>query len=87
MTALIPFTVAPSQFITQLDNQPCIVQTRWNVSAQRNYINVYDATNTLVLSIPLIASPDSYDINLLKGYFTTSTLVFRASTQQFEVGP
>lgn len=29
----------------------------------------------------------SSDINLVAGFFTTSTLVFRASTQQFEVKP
>jgi hypothetical protein len=29
----------------------------------------------------------SYDINLAEGYFTTSTLVFRQSTQAFEINP
>lgn len=29
----------------------------------------------------------SYDINLAEGYFTTSTLVFRQSTQTFEINP
>lgn len=29
----------------------------------------------------------SYDINLGEGYFTVSTLVFRQSTQLFEIGP
>jgi hypothetical protein len=29
----------------------------------------------------------SYDINLVQGYFTTSTMVFRQASQQFEVNP
>jgi hypothetical protein len=29
----------------------------------------------------------SYDVNLVSGYFTTSTMVFRESSQQFEVAP
>lgn len=87
MTTIVPFTVAPSQFTTQLDNQPCVVQTRWNLAAQRNYIYIYNASNELVLTIPLIGSPPDYDFNLLAGYFTTSTLVFRQGTQQFEIGP
>lgn len=29
----------------------------------------------------------SYDVNLAAGYFTTSTMVFRESSQQFEVSP
>lgn len=29
----------------------------------------------------------SYDINLVSGYFTTSTMVFRQQSQQFEISP
>lgn len=40
--------------------------------------------NPGALSVP---GAVSYDINLIGGYFDTSTLVYREATQQFEVGP
>ena len=58
----------------------------WNVYGQRYYVNIYDAGNTLIVSLPLIGSPAGYDISLTAGYFA-STLVYRAALQQFEISP
>lgn len=51
--------------------------------------------NATQFSFPLASDPGnittlgavSYDINMAAGYFQTSKLVFRASTQTFEVSP
>lgn len=91
MTQYFPFTpnaaaVPPYQFAPTLDGQVYNVYVTWNVFGQRWYINVYDLTGELVLSTPTIGSPSDYDISLVWGIFT-STLVFRESSQQFEVSP
>jgi hypothetical protein len=76
----------PFQFSAILDGASYSVTVTWNLM-QRPYINVYDATNTLVVTAPLIGSPPTYDINLVGGFFQTSKMVFRQATQQFEVSP
>jgi hypothetical protein len=58
----------------------------WGVFGQRWYFQVATLQGRIILYKALIASPPNYNINLLFGYFT-STLVFRDSTQQFEVSP
>jgi hypothetical protein len=59
----------------------------WNVFGQRWYFTIYDQSNNVVLSKPLIASPPGYPINLVGGYFSGSTLVYLEATQQFVVTP
>ena len=91
MTTYVPFvpsqTGAP-QFQATFDGELCTVVVRWNLAGQRYYVAVYDQTNALVVNRALVGSPLGYDINLIGGgYFATATLVFRTSTQQFEVGP
>jgi hypothetical protein len=56
----------------------------WNYGGQRYYLNCYDNSGTLVYCLPMIGSPDDFDININGGYFQTS-LVFRASSQNFEI--
>lgn len=92
MTTYTAFTPAanqspPFQFLPMLDKQQYSVTTTWNMFGQRWYINVYSLSGGLVVSTPLIASPQGTDFNLVAGYFTTSTLVYRDSTSQFEVTP
>lgn len=82
-----PTATAIYQFQPTLDGTVYAVFIRWNVWAQRWYFNLYRLDNTLVLAQPLVPSPDDYDINLIEGYFTTSTMVFRDSSQQFIVTP
>lgn len=77
----------PFQFAATLDGASYGVTVNWNITGQRSYINVFNGSNVLIVTAPLIGSPDGYDINLVGGYFKTSSLVFRASTKQFEVSP
>ena len=163
MTTFYPFTPnnqAPFQFSPTLDGDVYNVRVTWSLFGRRYYINVYDLSRNLIVSLPMIgspsafnlsslswvnglviattavphgylvnsttelivsgASPDAYngtvsafiidqstfqydvtqdpgpatvagsvvfDIDLVAGYFTTSTLVFRQDANQFEVNP
>jgi hypothetical protein len=75
------------QFNPTLDGQTYVAICTWNVYAPRYYINIYDNFGNLIVTNPVIGSPDNFDINLIFGYFQTSTLVYRVSTGNFEVSP
>lgn len=85
----VPFTPSINSlfsFQPTLDGSQYNLFVTWNLSGQRWYLNIADLNQNLVLVEALIASPDGYDIDLVQGYFV-STLVFRASSQSFEVFP
>lgn len=90
MPTFIPFVPAPNgPFVFQatFDGTGYQVVVPWSVFGRRWYVRCVGENNELVFNLPLIGSPDSGDINLLGGYFIFNTLVFRVSTQVFEVGP
>lgn len=90
MTTYVPFAPpygAQFQFQPTLDGNQYNLQVPWNLSGQRWYFNLFDLYNNLILSKALVGSPLDKDINLLFGYFSASTMVFRQVTQQFEIGP
>jgi hypothetical protein len=86
-TTFTPSNISPFQFSPTLDGITYNAICTWNVYSERYYINIYTQTRTLIMSRPIIGSPNNYDINLLFGYFKTSTLVYRTSSNQFEVTP
>ncbi|MEJ0017540.1 MAG: hypothetical protein WDN25_13435 [Acetobacteraceae bacterium] len=89
MAQVVPFAPTPAgpfQFAAVLDGQSYTVIVTWNVSGQRWYVSVYTGAGDRVLSIAMVGSPDDHDISLVAGYFI-STLVFRQSSQTFEVSP
>jgi len=66
MTIIIPFVpsnIRRFSFQAVFDDINCKVETTWNVSAQRYYINVYTSDGTWLLTVPLIQSPPARDIN------------------------
>jgi hypothetical protein len=89
MTIYVPFQPYPSApftFSAQLDNGVSYnIAILWNYEAQRWYFNLYDQNQDQILCRALIASPPAYNISLTAGYFTT-TIIFRDTTQQFEIG-
>ena len=87
ITQFNPSATANFQFNATLDNVNYNIVITYIAYRGDYYFNIYDANNNRVVSRPLIGSPLNYDINLIKDYFTTSTLVFRSATQQFEVTP
>jgi len=90
MTTYIDFTPTATQnfqFQPTLDGNVYTCVVTWNVSGQRYYLSCYTLSGTLVFNQALVGSPVNYDINLAGPWFTSSTLVFREGTQQFEVSP
>lgn len=80
-----PSNTSNFQFKATLDGQNYNCFVRWNIFGQRYYINIYSLQNKLIESLPLISSPDNYDISLTAGYFDTK-MVFRGSSKVIEIG-
>lgn len=72
------------QFNPTLDGDVYAGVVRWGLFGQRWYLFLSDLNGDLVVTLPLIASPNDYDISLVAGYFTDK-LIFREASQQFEV--
>ena len=90
MTTLIRFNPTPFanfQFNPTLDGVNYVAIVTWNLYSSRYYINIYNNNGTLVVTNPVVASPDDFNINLVFGYFQTSTLVYRNSSNNFEISP
>lgn len=91
VTTFVPFTPqpngAPFSFAATFDGETYQLTAQWNVFGQRWYLVCVGGNNVVVFNLPLIGSPNNGDINLLGGYFILSTLVFRVSSQNFEIGP
>jgi hypothetical protein len=87
---IVPFQPTATQvftFIPTLDGIQYNLAVTWNLGGRRWYINLLDLTGDLILCRSMSASPDDYDINLVEYYFVNSTLVYRDSTNSFEVAP
>jgi hypothetical protein len=82
-----PSQFANFQFNPTLDGTTYVATCTWNLYAPRYYINIYDNSGNLIVTNPVVASLDDFDINLVFGYFRTSTLVYRASSNNFEITP
>jgi len=84
---------APFQFQATLDGVSYTCTVPWNLFGQRYYLTVSTLDGTVVVNLPLIGSPlnpnalPNVDINLVRGYFQTSTLVWREDNSQFEINP
>lgn len=90
MTTTTLYQFAPSvtanySFSPTLDGAQYSVIISWQLFGRRWIVNVYDLSGNLVLAKPLRSSPDDYDINIIGGYFTSTTMVYRESTGNFEV--
>ncbi|ELM1462763.1 hypothetical protein AAII44_001158 [Salmonella enterica] len=72
-------------FTPMLDGEVYNCQTKWNIAAQRWYLNITDNSGRRQLTIPIIGSSADFDINLLVGTFSTTRMVWRISAGQIEV--
>lgn len=77
----------PFQTTVTLDSATYNLSATWNFAAQRWYATLTDLTGNVVWSGALVGSPEGYDILLAPGIFTTSTLLYREDTGNFEIGP
>lgn len=84
------FNPQPTQnftFSPTLDGVTYVAMCTYNVYGQRYYISIFDTSRNLIVYQPVIGSPPNFDIDLVFGFFKTSTLIYRASTGNFEVSP
>lgn len=77
----------PFQTTVTLGGNPYALVCTWNFAAQRWYVTLTDSGGNVAWSGALIGSPESYDIFLAPGIFTTSTILYRTGTGNFEVTP
>lgn len=86
---IIPFNPsinANFQFQATLDEDVYNVICTFNAYGQRYYVNVYDLAQNLVFSRPAVASPDTFNISLTIGFFTT-VMIYRESLTAFIIDP
>jgi hypothetical protein len=86
-TVFTPTSNQAFSFGATFDGSPFVVVITWNLTAQRWYFTVFTQQNVVIVCKALVASPDNFPINLLFGYFFTSTMVFFDSDQTFVVSP
>jgi hypothetical protein len=72
------------QFSADFDGISHTVVMTWNEFGMRYYISMYDDTGALIVSLPLIGSPNYRNISMTTGYFTTQ-LIYRPDLQLFTV--
>jgi hypothetical protein len=90
MTTYVQFaqpTNQPFSFQATLDGVSYTVSLPWSLYGQTYNIYISELDGTPILATILCGSPDDYDINIIKSYFTTSTLVYRVSSNNFEINP
>ena len=91
MTTFVAFTPSntgvPFQANVTLDGNLYSLTASWNLAAQRWYLTITDTTGNLVWSGGLVGSPLTSNIYLALGIFTTSTILYREDTGNFEINP
>lgn len=92
MTTTVPLTLnnstsPPFSYPFTLDSTSYTGSVIWGLTAQRWYFLLSDQLGNQIWLGPLIGSPLGYDIPLAPGIFTSSTILFREDTGNFEVTP
>jgi hypothetical protein len=92
MTTFIPFAPSPTQtppfqVTVTLDSVSYNLTAMWNFAAQRWYASLADGSGNMTWYGALVGSPLNYDIPLAPGVFTTSTILFREDSGNFEITP
>lgn len=80
-------TSPPFTAVFILDGKSYQGVVTWNFATQRWYLTLTNNNNVLAWCGPLIGSPLNYNIYLAPGIFSTSTLLYREDTGNFEVNP
>ncbi|MFM0503969.1 phage baseplate plug family protein [Paraburkholderia caffeinilytica] len=89
---VIPFAPSPTQtppfqVTVTLDTVPYNLTAMWNFAAQRWYASLVSASGTVAWYGALVGSPLDYDIPLAPGIFTTSKIIYREDSGNFEITP
>jgi hypothetical protein len=77
----------PFQVPVTLDGVGYSLATMWSFYRGDWYVSLSDQNGNIVVNQPLIGSPANASIFLFPGFFMTSTVLYRVSTGQFEIGP
>lgn len=86
MTTTIAFTPdgkMPFTFQATVGGAKLFATVPFNIYAQRYYLRLTDGQGGVASFVPLVGSPDDFDINLALP-FAPGKLVYRVSTNQFE---
>lgn len=92
MTTYLPFTPSNSRsppFLATitLDGSTYALAVKWSIYRQDWYFSLSTRSGAVVFYGALIGSPPNSNIYLAPGLFNKSTLLFRPSTGNFEIGP
>ena len=77
----------PFQQTINMDGAAYNLVCTWNSYRGGYYVSLVDQYGTTVWYGALVGSPLTANIYLAPGIFTTSTLLYRSDTNNFEVGP
>jgi len=86
LTTIIPFKPngqVPFSFQAVVGGVKVFGSVSWNMYANRYFLKLTDSTGSPVVYVPLIESPEFYDINLALPY-APGSLVYRGSSRHFE---
>ncbi|MBR8141221.1 hypothetical protein KDW55_02445 [Burkholderia sp. AU19243] len=92
MTTLVPFlpsnaTTPPFQATVTLDGVAYSLSVTWNIAGMRWYVTLTDQNGNVTWCGAMAGSPLDFDILLAPGIFSTSTLLYREDTGNFEITP
>lgn len=92
MTTIVPFNPEPSasppwRTIFTLDGSSVVGTATWNICAQRWFLSLTDQSGNNLWTGALVGSPDGFDIPLAPDIFSTSSILYRAGSGNFEVTP
>lgn len=88
----IPFqpqqnSAPPFQQTITMDGGTYNLVCTWNIDRGGYYVSLVDQYGNVDWCGALVGSPAASNIYLAYGIFTTSTLLYRSATGNFEVGP
>ena len=92
LTTIIAFTPSntsapPFAVSVTMDGAVYQLSCFWNLYRGGWYYQLTDQNQNIVITAALVGSPLTSNTYLAPGLFTTSTLLYRADTGNFEVGP
>ncbi|MNE14399.1 hypothetical protein D3C76_1403370 [compost metagenome] len=82
-TTFIPSDKAPFRFTASVGGETLFITVLFNLYSNRYFIQATDGNNSVVLFVPMIASPLDSDTNLALP-FAPGSLIYRESTNNFE---
>lgn len=80
-------TSPPFQQVVTLDGAQYNLICAWSIWRGGYLFSIVDQSGTVVYTGPLVGSPSASAVYLAPGIFTTSTILYRSDTGNFEIVP